>query len=297
MSQTEEEGRRWRRRSRRWRFIAAALLVALLVAVFWEREPSGDHIARYELLGVIVDDPARDDLLADVAADDTAKALMLRIESPGGTTVGSEALFESIRSVAARKPVVAVLGEVAASGGYIAAIAADRIVARGNTLTGSIGVIMQIPNYEELMETVGVEIREVKSGPLKAQPNPFSTASEEVMAHEQALIEDSFDWFKGLVGERRGLEGAALAKVADGRILTGRQALSAGLVDEVGGETAALAWLRGEGGVESGLPVRDVALADEDESLLAALIDRVVGRALGRSGRSSTGLRLFSILK
>ena len=167
------------------------------------------------------------------------RALVLRINSPGGTTAGSEALYAAIRRVAAEKPVVAVLGEVAASGGYVAALAADRIVGRGNTLTGSIGVIMEYPDLTEVMERLGIGIETVRSSELKAEPSPFRPTNPAARARDEALVADSYRWFRGLVGERRGLQGNALDAAANGGVFTGRLALESGLIDAIGGEAEA----------------------------------------------------------
>lgn len=294
---TNSERRRYRRRLWFWR-IVALIAIAVVIAGFLRGDgrPSGSYIARYDLQGMIFDDPLRDDLLADIADDEDVEALVLRINSPGGTTAGSEALYESLRQVAEKKRIVAVLGEVAASGAYIAAISADHIVARGNTLTGSIGVIAQAPNITGLMEMVGVSMEEVKSSPLKGQPSPFNDPTPEVLAAERALVEDGYKWFRALVGERRALDEAALEQVADGRVFSGRQALENGLVDEIGGESAAIDWLN-EQGVESGLPVADRFVEREDEGLFGFGDSWFMSRLGGHSRSAEGGLRLLSILK
>ncbi|HSF91984.1 MAG TPA: S49 family peptidase, partial [Paracoccaceae bacterium] len=125
--------------------------------------PSGPQIARFEIYDVIYEDPERERLLSELAYNEDVAAVLLRIDSPGGTTVGAETIFANIRTISERKPVVVVMGEVAASGGYIAAIAGDYLIARGNTLTGSIGVIMEYPDVTGLMETVGVQMQTVRS--------------------------------------------------------------------------------------------------------------------------------------
>jgi protease-4 len=251
-----------------WRIVALIAIVLVIAGFFGDDGPDGPYIARYELQGVIFDDPLRDDLMAEIADNEDIEALVLRINSPGGTTAGSEALYESLRRVAESKRVVAVLGEVAASGGYIAAISADHIVARGNTLTGSIGVIAQ----------------------------PFSKPTPDVIAAEEALVEDGYQWFRGLVGERHTLDDAALDVVADGRVFSGRQAVANGLVDQIGGETAAIAWLN-EQGVESGLPVEDVFVEREDKGLFGFGDSWFLSQITGRARPSHGGLTLLSILK
>lgn len=252
------ERRRLRRRLGFWRLVALLAVTASAAFYAWQTVSPGTSIARFRVDGPIFDDADRRALLTEVAENGDIAALILHIDSPGGSVVGSEALYESIRAVAARKPVVAVLGEVAASGGYIAAAAADRIIARGNTITGSIGVIAEFPNVERLLETLGIEFSRVASAPLKAEPSPLRTPSAAALAAQEAVVEDAYGWFRDLVGERRTLAGDRLEAVADGRIFSGRQALTVGLIDALGDEATAVDWLRSARGIDPGLPVRDI---------------------------------------
>jgi protease-4 len=189
---------------------------------------------------------------------------VVRVASPGGTVAGSEALFETLRDVAEEKPVVAVIGEVAASGGYLAAMGADRIFARQNSITGSIGVISQVPNVTELLDRLGISYRAVKSAPLKAEPDPFTEPSEEAFDAVEQIVMESYRWFSGVVSERRGLEGPALETVTDGRVFTGGQARELGLVDQIGDIEDARAWLEEERGVSRELPLREVRWGEPD---------------------------------
>ena len=253
--------RRLRRQLSFWRVLAFLIAGAAVVgaAAFYRGKAVGAgqaHIARLSIEGVITGDRSTIDLLHEISASE-AKAVILSIESPGGTTTGSEKLFDEIRALAAKKPVVAVVGTMAASGGYIAALGADRIFASGNSLVGSIGVLFQYPNVSKLLDTIGVSYETVKSAPLKAVPNGFEPTSEAARAALAALVADSFDWFKGLVRERRGMNDAELASVSDGRVFTGRQGIQLKLVDALGGEKEAIAWLEIQKNVAAGLPVRD----------------------------------------
>ena len=146
---------------------------------------------------------------------------------------------------------------MAASGAYIAALGADRIFVRGNSMVGSIGVLVQFPNVSGLMDKVGVKLESIKSSPLKAAPNGFEPTSDDARAAMAALVADSFAWFKALVKERRRLSDDELAKVDDGRVFTGRQGLPLKLADALGGEREAIDWLEKESGVAKDLPVRD----------------------------------------
>jgi protease-4 len=251
-----------RRLKRRLLFWRAGAVVALVIALIVLTAEQGvgfrqTHIARVTIGGIIVDDRYQQDMLEEIAKDRSVKAVILSIDSPGGTTTGAEALYESVRSLAEQKPVVAVLGTVAASGGYIAALSADHIVARGNTITGSIGVLYQWTQLEELLGHIGVEMKEIKSSPLKAEPSPFHEADPRAIKATQDMIDASYGWFLRLVAERRGMDEATARQVGDGRVYTGWQAVENGLVDGLGGEDAALAWLAGEHGIDAALPVTD----------------------------------------
>ncbi len=293
----EERRRKWRR-SAFWRGFAVAAAIGIVVAAFaWRAELAGGgaQIARVTVSGIITDDVKRDELLADIAEDKNVRAVILRVNSPGGTTAGSEALYDAVRAVAADKPVVAVLGEVAASGGYVAALAADHIVGLGNTLTGSIGVIMEYPDVTALMARLGVEMETVRSSDLKGEPSPFRPGNPAARAVEQALIADSYAWFRGLVAERRDLSGGALDAVANGAVFTGRQALANRLIDAIGGETQALAWLESRAAGLEDLPVRDWAV-ESKTGLLGAILGKVsASGGILREISAQTGPKLYSL--
>lgn len=269
MNQIEdyEERKRLRRSRFRWRILAVlAVIVAGALLVGREGPEKGPHVARYDVEGVIVGDLDRARLLQRIAEDDAVRALVVRINSPGGTVTGSEELYEGLRAVAAEKPVVATMGDVAASGGYIAALGTDRIFAMSNTITGSVGVIFQAPNVHELLDRVGVQMVEIKSGDLKAEPNPFKPVDPEVIAAERELVADSFDWFLDLVVERRGIgDEALLAEIARGGIYTGRMAVERELVDAVGGLDDARAWLAAERGVDADLALVPYVVPEEGD--------------------------------
>jgi protease-4 len=252
--------RRLRKQVTFWRviaFVVAALaIIGLGLRFAVNSGVAGAHIARLSISGMITGDTETVKLIRSVA-DSKAVAAVLTIDSPGGTTEGSEVLYEEIRRLAGKKPVVAVVGTLAASGAYIAALGADRIFVRGNSIVGSIGVLMQFPNVSGLMDKLGVKLESIKSSPLKAAPNGLEPTSEAARDAMASLIGDSFAWFKGLVKERRQMSEDELARVDDGRVFTGRQGIGLKLVDAIGGEREAIAWLQAEKGVTKDLPVRD----------------------------------------
>lgn len=252
--------RRLRSKLTLWRVVGVLAIVvaigALTYATVGQRIAEGSpHVARVMIGGLIRNDRERVELLERVAKSN-ASAVILAIDSPGGTVTGSEQLFNALRRLAEKKPVVAVVEGMAASGAYIAAMGADHIVARRNAIVGSVGVIFQFPNFSELLKNVGVTVEDIKSSPLKASPNPYEPVSPEARAAINSLVMDSYAWFKGLVGERRHLSDTKLAQVTDGRVFTGHQALDLQLVDEIGDERTARAWLAREKGVPESLRIR-----------------------------------------
>ncbi len=293
------ERRRVRRRLAFWRIVAIVAIVFAVIAMIPRAigPVRGDHLARIRVDGMIFDDQLRDETLRQLAKSERIKGVIVHINSPGGTVAGSEALYESLRKVAALKPVVAVMSEAAASGGYITAIAADHIVARGNTLTGSIGVIAEIPNIVGLMEMLGVDVTRVKSAPLKAEPSFTTRPDAAVINAEQALIDDSYAWFKGLVTERRGLTGNALDSVADGRVFTGRQAVELGLIDAIGDEETARDWLAENRDLSTDLDVMDYDWSESPLPWPMALLEESMGSFMPSRPILSPGPRLYAIIQ
>jgi protease-4 len=283
--------RRLRRRLGLWRTVAVAALAVAAIAAFARYSGVGPgptaklvpHIARVSVQGLITGDKETIELVKSLG-DSQASAVLLTIDSPGGTTTGAEKLYDELRRLSAKKPVVAVVGTVAASGAYIAALAADEIVARGNSLVGSIGVLFQYPNVSKLLSNVGVQVEEIKSSPLKASPNGYEPTSEAAREAIAALVADSYDWFKNLVKERRKLDDAELARVADGRVFTGRQGLPLKLVDIIGGEREAIEWLETNKGIAKNLPVRDWKKQTTLEKLGLLESASSAARALGLAG-------------
>jgi protease-4 len=256
--------RRMRRKLTFWRILAVVLAIAGVAAVGARFGGSaaqlagrpGAYIARVTIQGLIRGDKERVESL-DELAKSGARAVIVHVDSPGGTTAGAEQLHEALRRVAVQKPMVVVVDSLAASGGYIAAMSADHIIAQGSSIVGSIGVLVQYPNVADLLKTIGVKVEEVKSSPLKAAPSGYEPTSPEARAALEALVLDSYAWFKGMVKDRRHMDNGTLARVSDGRVFSGRQALELKLVDRLGDEKTALEWLEKEKGVAANLPVRD----------------------------------------
>ncbi len=255
---------RMKRRLLRWRVLAVAAiaLAAGLAAGVTGLGLDRPHVARLAVSGVITDDRSVSEALRKLADDTSVRALIVAIDSPGGTVAGGEALHDALARVAEKKPVVAVMGAIAASAGYMVAMPASRVFAREGTLTGSIGVIMQTVEVSRLMASLGIGAEALTSGALKDQPSPFHPLSPEGRAALAAIIADLHGQFVRRVAAGRHMEEAVVRTIADGRAMTGRQALDLGLVDAIGGETEARAWLAAERSVPERLPVRTLAGPD-----------------------------------
>jgi protease-4 len=273
------ERRRLKRRLTIWRIAAVVLGLLFLGVVFLsDKRVAGSagilpHVARITVSGVITDDRKMLDLIDDVAKARQVKAVILDINSPGGTTTGGEAMYDAIRRLNEKKPVVAVCGTLATSAAYIVALATDRIFVYGNTITGSVGVIFQWANVTELLETLGIDVQEVKSGPLKAVPSPFEPTNEKTREMTAEMVEDAKVWFVGLVGERRKIKPQEVPGLTDGRIYSGRQAVKLNLADQIGDERAAMRWLSKERNVPTGLRVVDWEPKPESSGLYGWLFD------------------------
>jgi protease-4 len=230
----------------------------------------GAHVARIEISGGITGDRRLLDALDAARRDRNVAAVLLAIDSPGGGVAAGEALHGAIARLAAEKPVVALLGGTAASAGYMIALPAARILAREATVTASIGVVLQTVEVSELFRTLGVRAESITSGRLKGQPSPFAPLTEEARTALRAVIDDLHGQFVAMVVAARGLPEARVRELADGGIMTGRQAVGAGLVDAIGGEREARAWLAAERGVADTLPVRDATPRRRTEEWLGA---------------------------
>ena len=257
--------RRMRRKLTFWRVGAVAIAIIAVAGFAWRSlpsgglSPSGDYIARIKVQGLIRNNQERVDAL-DRLARSPARAVIVRVDTPGGTTAGAEQLYDALRRLQEKKPMVVVVDGLAASGGYIAAMAADHIIALDTSIIGSIGVLFQYPNFSDVLKTVGIQVESIRSSPLKAAPSGFEPTSPEARAAIASIVMDSYAWFKGLVQSRRKLDDGLLNSVTDGRVFTGRQAVNLKLIDSLGNEKTALEWLQREKNIPATTPVRDVPL-------------------------------------
>jgi len=212
-----------------------AVIAALSIMLTFGRKVSlGDKVALVRVTGVIVDSTDIIEELKEYAKDNSIKAVILRIDSPGGAVAPSQEIYEEVLKIKEKKKVVVSMGTVAASGGYYISAPADKIVANAGTLTGSIGVIMEIPNISGLMQKIGVETQVIKSGEHKDIASVFKSLKPEEKQILQEVLDDVHSQFIQAVSEGRGMDFEEIKKLADGRIFTGRMAKEAGLVDELG---------------------------------------------------------------
>jgi protease-4 len=294
------ERRRLRRRATFWRvtaFVVAALALVAVAGRFTDiaglraLDPGVQrgHVAVIRVDGFIATRPGAVEFIEAAAESDSARAIMVRIDSGGGAASGGEALYRAMRNAAVEKPVVAVIDGVGASAAYMTAIAADHVVARESAITGSIGVIFQYAHFEELLTRLGAEYEEVKSTPLKGEPSLFRAPAPGADEMVRAVVDDTYDWFVGLVEERRGMTEVAARRVSDGRIFTGRQALQLDLIDALGGEAEARAWLAAEHDIPESLPTREWK---RDESLIGLLRTDALTALAGLLGLDETAAAL-----
>jgi protease-4 len=286
--------RRLRRRLSFWRVLAvAAGALALGLLLFASAERTGlleqKQIARVTIEGLITDDRDQLRMLKKIAESSKVAGVILFVNSPGGTTVGGEALFEALRDLAKAKPLVAQFGTIATSAAYIAGLATDRIVARGNTITGSVGVIFQWPEFSGLLEKLGIKVNEIKSGPLKANPSPFQPLDEPGRAAAQKMVAESQRWFVNLVRTRRGIDTAGVSGLEQGAVYSGREALANKLIDELGGEAEVVKYLEDQRGVPKGLKIVDWKPSRDSDWSFVRLATQALAHATGISGFDQLG--------
>jgi protease-4 len=259
----------------RWRTLAIVALVLCGVILInrqvGESVVISDYVARVEINGVIEDNGYRIDRLNKLKNNNAVAAILVYINSPGGTAVGGEELYTTLKRISEVKPVVVLMRDLCASAGYMTAIGADYLIAREGTLTGSVGVIMQTIEATKLAESWGIEPVIIKSGDNKASPNPLEKFTPSRRAMAEKVVEDFYRFFFTLVVDERGLNEQQQELIRDGRVFTGRQALEAGLVDALGGETEALAWLEKEHDISSDTEVKYYSLVREKNSLFTTL--------------------------
>jgi len=274
------ERRRLSRRVSLWRTLAVLGVIAALAVIFGRGDmgglASGEHVLRLRIEGVITEDRRLLEVIEEARSDSSARAMLLVIDSPGGSMAGGEALHGALKRFAEKKPIVALMGGTAASAGYMIAMPAQHVLAREATVTGSIGVLLQSFDVSELMARLGVRPDILATGPFKAQPNPFQPLTDQGRAEMMRVLEDLHGQFIAMVVAGRRMDEARVRPLADGRVFTGRQALGLGLIDAIGGEAEARAWLAVQKDVPEALPVRDLEPRDRVEKFLNRYVGSLV---------------------
>lgn len=277
----------------RWRIVAVIFAVIAIVSATERFSPHSpiekDFVARISFDGVIDDNIDVYNLIDDVADNPKAKAVIVWLDTPGGSAVGGEEVFLKLRSLAEKKPVVAVMRSVAASAGYMVALGADRIYAREGTITGSIGVLVETAEVTELAEKLGIKPITIKSAPLKASPSPFEKTTPEAEKVMHDMIMDFYNRFVDMVAERRALPRDKVVMLADGRVYSGRRAVENKLIDAIGGEDEAMDWLESQRKIKPGLEIKDVQL-DDKKGWLDGLSQSIAGKFFQKSRLGLDGL-------
>lgn len=260
---------------RKWKYLVVFLAIIIITLISFkkshflsiEKVASDSYIASILIEDIIFEDAKRDRRLEKIINNESIKALIVNINSPGGTVVGSEKIYNILRKISAKKPVVAIMGTLAASGGYLISLGADYIIAHNGSITGSIGVIFQTAEVTELAEKIGIKFNSFKSGELKAAPNPTEKVTEAVRIAVMSNIQDTYEYFVELVAKRRSFSIEEATKLADGRIYSGRQALRLKLVDAIGDQDDAVKWLHEVKKIDAQLTVKEIILKPKPKLL------------------------------
>lgn len=253
--------RRWRKQARFWRLAAVIITIVLVFFVFqntsyYNKITVNEHIIRIRINGIIFDDILLTKSLESIANNPKIHAVILVIDSPGGTSLGGESIYRKLRMISkSGKPVVAIIRTMGTSAGYTVALGADRIYALKTSLVGSVGAIIRTADLTELMKKIGVRSQTYRSGKIKSFPSLVEKTPLEANILIQNAVNDVGDWFVQTTIDRRKLTKRKAKEVASGRIFTGRQALNYNLIDEIGEEKDALRWLWQEKGVKKGLAI------------------------------------------
>lgn len=270
----------------KWRILALVFAVVAVVVMVERNNPRSpiekDYIARIAIEGFIGDDKRLYELIDDVAENPKAKAVVIWLDTPGGSAVGGEEIYLKLRALSQKKPVVAVMRSISASAGYMIALGADHIIAREGTITGSIGVILEAAELSELIEKVGIKPIVVKSAPLKGTPSMYEKVSPEGKEVLQTLINDFYNRFVDMVAERRQLPRERALQLSDGRVYSGRSAVEHKLIDAIGGEEDAIKWLKEQKHIPEALEIKSM-----DITRPASFMERVAGSSIGKFFQNS----------
>lgn len=261
--------------------LACAIMILLSIhSISKDFLSNTDYIASIIIDETIGDDYERDERILALKDDKRIKALILNINSPGGNAAASEAIYNALLSIKnAGKPIVCIMHSYAASGGYMIALPADYILAQNTTITGSIGVLSISPDVTNLAEKVGVAFNVLKSSEFKATPNPFEKLTADGYTAAMGGLMDVYDYFVQIVVENRHMPREAVLQLADGRVYTGRQAKSLGLVDAIGSTEEAKLWLQANKDIDSNLKIVEVSLKP-DQNFIEGILDKLAHKTM-----------------
>ncbi len=253
------ETKGYRRRLFFWRAISF-ITVAIIVYLSFEnkeKSSSNDYIANYNISGLLISADEIIEDLEELKSNNEVNSIIISVDSPGGTTVSAEEIYLKLKEVSLVKPTAIVMRNIATSGAYLLSLGGDVIFSRENTITGSIGVLLQWARVDEALLKLGIEVNEVKSGKLKAEPDFFGEIDEEAQQVTKEIIDETFEWFIRIVKVERNLNPSEIYTISDGRIFTGRQAIELNLVDEIGDKNDAKIWLVENKEIDSNSPIID----------------------------------------
>ena len=244
------------------------LIIAFIITLSYKFQSDESFIAKINIEGIIQD---RTDIIKQInslKSDNNVKGLLTIINSPGGTYVGSKELYDSIQTIAEKIPTAVYMKEMATSGGYLASLSSDKIFGNSGSITGSIGVILQSADISNLLGKIGVSPIIIKSGKLKAVPNPVEQIDEEKLNYLKEIIEKMQKEFLMIVKKNRNVSESVLSLVSDGRILTGREAKNLKLIDDIGNEDDALNWLKNEAKVDDKIKIKELSPENDLQKLI-----------------------------
>jgi protease IV len=252
---------------RKWRILLIIVLVGFLLTlssgVAKKSLSFSPHIARISFEGIILNDSERVKTIKEILENNKIKAVIVSIDSPGGTAVGGEVAYQSLQKLAAKKPVIAVMNGMATSAAYLVALPSERIFAHNATITGSIGVIVEIPNVKGLSDKIGVKMDVIRTGTQKGEPSMFNDMSPETRAILTLSANDFMNYFVDAVAKSRKLPPEKVRILADGRVYGSTQALNNGLIDQIGTEEDAIFWLIEKHKLDKNIQIQDYSLEPE----------------------------------
>ena len=251
------------------RFATVLISIILIFSFFLFTSKKKDFIATISIEGIISNPEDTLNDLENINKSSNAKALLVNINSPGGTFVSSKELYDKIKEISKKIPVVTYMREMATSGGYLVSLASQKIFSNIGTITGSVGVILQTAEITELLEKIGINPIVIKSGKLKATPNPLEGLSENDSKYLNDVIKSMQLEFLSILSENRNIESKTLEIISDGRIFTGKQAKELNLIDFIGSKSDAIRWLKDEAKLPQDIDILDYSKENQYEKLIS----------------------------